>query len=251
MLSGAAPARALSCIEVAWWRGPYEGHWPTSQPSAPVPVDARLWQFSGCYDEPMSCRFVSAAQAVEVDAVPVSECTSRSSKGYIVELVPREPLLPGQTYASDCGPQPPTFTTREGEASAPEPVVVREVGLDRRGDGACGSGDTLDLVLDGLGAPYLREGGRIELAYPDGSVIPVTEALLDNPDGLPETDGPIALTPVAIDGTRGETVRVDKVRYNQAVYVACAVGEPSPDQALWSLLPIGWVFVARRWRRAR
>lgn len=142
MLFGPAPARALSCAHFPWWSEPYEGLWPTSQPSARVPVDARLWQFLSCHHEPRPCTFVSTAQVVEVDAVPVSACTSRSSEGYIVELVPREPLLPDQAYASDCGPQAPTFTTREGEASEPEAVVVREVGLDRGGDGTSATAST-------------------------------------------------------------------------------------------------------------
>ena len=258
VLYAAAPADALSCSEGPWWSGGTtqiggdtdgdgdpEDDWTVSAPAEPVPVDARLWQFFSCYYELEPCSFTSEAHTVQVDRVQVSECT-REGRGRIVELVPREPLWAGHTYTNGCAYSEQSFTTREGAAAAPEPVRVTEIGLDRGQDGPCSRGDRLDLVLAGLDAAYLREGGRIELTYPEGHVLPVTEKTLSF-DGFPETDGPITLTPVAVDGARGEAVRVEEIRYNQAVLVPCAVGEPGPWHALWVVGPLLWL--ARRRRR--
>jgi hypothetical protein len=256
VLYGGAPAGASSCRSFPWWQGgselesedPYE--WRASAPSDPVPVDARLWQLLTCDDEPEPCSFVTPGHVVTVDREPVTGCTERRRFGYFVELVPRDLLLAGRTYANHCVPGLPTFTTREGPAAPPEPVAVAAVGLDRGLDAPCSRGERLDLVLDDIDAAYLREGGRIELGYPEGHVLPVTEKTYGYGEGFPASDGPITLTPVAADGTRGETVRFDKIRYNQAVLLLCAVGEQGSWQALWSLVPIAWVFASRR-RRSR
>ncbi|MDC0669621.1 hypothetical protein [Nannocystis radixulma] len=260
-LYAAAPAGALSCGGgFPWWSGgglagETEGDdggddWTVSDPVEPVPVDARLWQFVSCHYELLPCSYVSEAHTVEVDREPASDCT-RKGHGLLVELVPREPLLAGHTYANTCAWGEPTFTTREGPAAPPEPVRVEAIGLDRGSDGPCSSGDRLDLVLADIDAAYLREGGRIELQYPEGHVLPVTPMTLGFADGFPATDGPVILRPVAVDGTRGEAVPIVDIRYNQAVLLLCAVGEPRPWQALWMLGPVLWLFAAARRRRSR
>jgi hypothetical protein len=258
VLYAAAPADALSCGGGPWWSGGTtqiggdtdgdtdgEDDWTVSVPAEPVPVDARLWQFFSCYYDLDPCSFASEAHTVEVDRVQVSECTRRG-RGRIVELVPREPLWPDHTYVNGCAYSEQSFTTREGPAAAPEPVRVTAIGLDRQSDFPCSRGDRLDLALADLDAAYLREGGRIEIAYPEGHVLPVTELTLSFADGFPETDGPITLTPVAVDGARGEAVRVEEIRFNQAVFVACAVGQPRPWHALWLVGPLLWLAGRRR-----
>lgn len=259
VLYASAPAGALSCGGGPWWSGgssevagetdgdgDSEDDWTVSAPAEPVPVDARLWQFFSCYSEPLPCSFTSETHTVEVDRVQASECTREGHHGRIVELVPREPLWPDHTYVNGCAYSEQSFTTREGSAAAPEPVQVTAIGLDRQSDFPCSSGDRLALVLADLDAAYLREGGRIEIAYPEGHVLPVTEKTLSFAAGFPETDGPITLTPVAVDGARGEAVRVAEIRYNQAVFVTCAVGEPGPWHALWVVGPLLWLAGRRR-----
>lgn len=247
-----APVEALSCGLDYW-----DEFEPAFTRAGAVPVDAHPWLFARCFDGFAGCSLVAEDHAVEVDVLVRGTCEPFVGlDGYLVEFVPWTPLQPDRTYELECesGWYPEAnLTTRTGDepAAAPGEVELREAWIDRRGDGLCNDGDGLMLDLDGLDAPYLQEGGHIELLYPDGRIYPLP---LEGAaaEALPDTEGPIELTPVAADGTRGDTLRVDDLRYREAVYIPCAIArEPSPWAAA-SLLPVVWAgFAARRRRRSR
>ena len=244
------PAEALSCV--------YEddfGPGPRFEHLGAVPVDAHPWLLLDCHREVTDCSFVAEDHAVSVDVVRLGECPSRRAKRQTLEFAPQEPLLPGRAYTLECSEPSSLYdasiTTRASEAPAspPSAVVVREAWIEREPDALCSAADPLRLALDELDVPYLLEGGRIEVAYPDGQIFPLTADYTDDGRYLPTTQGPLELTPVAADGSRGETVRTGELRYREAVYIPCSVaGEQSP-WALCVLAPVLAIGVANRRRR--
>ena len=89
------------------------------------------------------------------------------------------------------------------------------------------------------------EGGRIELKYSDGGVIPIMSNFMDDRN-LPASDGPLELTSVAADGTRGETLRVEEDAIErEAVYIPCSARGEGHGSGLWFLGPVFWIAAAR------
>jgi hypothetical protein len=258
-------AHATSC-------GSYPGrdvYWPFGV--NPVPTDFRPWMTIDCFtltDYPLG---VCSLRADDHD-VPVTleldgdeRCDTPGLYGVepIVTFVPAEPLRPGREYALTCENREEeaeywTFTTREDEDPAAPPdeiVIASAVHTQGDEDGCCGGGDLLELTFTDYQAAYLREGGRIDVLYPDGQAFPIIpsrlyEQVYDLDVVLPLAGGPIDLTPIAADGRRGPTTRFnpDNAR-RQAVYVPCAVAPRGAPLAPWLLVPFAWMHAHRRRRR--
>lgn len=218
-------------------------------------------RFYGCGVEPEPCTLEAEGYSGIADAVRHgTNCRvdeGDAGFGEFVEYVPRDPLVAGQTYTLTCPSGVDSegrnqFTVGDATAAPPQPVALREARIERGTDGGCCPGDVDQLLLrlDGLDAPYLREGGWIELQYPTGEVIPIS-VLEDSPIRLPPTAGPLEFTPVAANGARGETLRLepDEIGDREAVYIPCAVGSRRFGPVMWLLVPLLWVSVRRR-RRA-
>lgn len=255
LLVAPAPAGALTCWGPGWDHG---GELVVTED---IPVDAHPWRLYSCELELDACILEAEGFSGLADPIRLgSNCRAGADEvgfGELVEYVPREPLLAGTKYTMSCpgGILDETwieFTVADAAASPPGEVILREVRIGRGTDGGCcpGGGDHLLVRLDELDAPYLLEGGRIELRYPTGEVYPISvsdEAELR----LPLTAGPLEFTPVAANGVRGETVRLEpeEIGEREAVYIPCAVGGTRPDLALWLLAPLLWI-AGRRTRRA-
>lgn len=244
-----APSRAvaLSCARSQW-----AGDGRHLAVSEELPVNARPWLFPSCRTNLRGCTLESGGVSKAVDIVPIRECVSGDA-GYIVELAPKEPLMPDRAYEIVCEGLDPSaelrFTTRgDAEPAAPpDEIAVADVWIEAGSDACCGSGDRLGLHLEGLDADFIAEGGRVDVAYPDGEVFPVRMNYFDDVDRLPVTEGPIELTPVAADGTRGATIRVESSEIGESG--ACAVVRRH-SLAPWLLAPLLWIGIRRR-RRSR
>ena len=229
-----------------------------------VPVDAHLWRYFHCGFEPQPCTlehggFVGMTAFVRHGSNCDDEQDDQIGFGELVEYVPQQPLGAGQTYTLKCpitsvwgDVEEQTFTVRASDApsAGPEDVELREIRIKRGEEGCCAVGDQLVVALDGLDAPYLREGGRIELLYSTGEVFPIgTDA--ESELLLPLPEGPIELTPVAANGVRGEVLRIEPedIGEREAVYIPCAVGQRHFGAALWLFVPLLWI-AGRRRRRA-
>lgn len=252
-------ARATSCVTPAW-----QGRDGALTVTEDVPVDAHLWRYLHCGLDPMPCTLEGYGFATTELVRPASNCDDdrfdQIGFGEFVEYIPLQPLVPDRTYTLKCPfstvheeVEEQTFTTRASDAPSapPQDVELREIRIKRGDDGGCcGSGDELVVALDGLDAPYLLEGGRIELLYSTGEVFPIDK----NSDSellLPLPDGPLELTPVAANGVRGEVLRIEPedIGEREAVYIPCAVGQRHFGAALWLFVPLLWI-AGRRRRRA-
>lgn len=197
----------------------------------PVPIDARPWLFVDCSEEIRDCALVSDAHAVQVDIERAQDCDV--SLCDVVTFSPHEPLQPGHSYTLSCenfDVVGVAITTRGDATPAVPPGEVMVDGAD--------NDDGLGLRFPpySLSAPYLREGGRIELAYPDGGVLPITHIYTGDP--FPASEGPLVLTPVAADGLRGDSVTVEPTSSG------CTI---SPERSsAWLLL---FLWALRRSRR--
>ncbi len=88
-----------------------------------------------------------------------------------------------------------------------------------------------------------------EVVYAGGWRYAVTRPLNGEFFVLPPTRDPFTLTPVAADGTRGETMETGEVD-GDLVYLPCnAAVRPTPF-APWLLAPFVWMCVHGRRRRA-
>ncbi|WAS94720.1 hypothetical protein [Nannocystis punicea] len=255
LLVAPAPAEALSCWQPEWQQ------WGLLVVTEDVPVDAHPWRFFECGGfEPESC--ILEADGYSGFADPVrhgANCdVDEAGFGYFIEYVPRDPLIAGKTYTMNCGTSGVfdeglnEFTVGDAPASPPGEVALREVRIERGNDGGCcpGDGDQLLVRIDELDAPYLREGGWIELLYPTHEVFPIS-VIGPSEIRLPLTAGPLEFTPVAANGVRGETVRLEpsEIGDREAVYIPCAVGRARSELALWLLAPLLWI-AGRRKRRS-
>ncbi|MDC0674533.1 hypothetical protein [Nannocystis radixulma] len=270
------PAAALSCDGPPWedeWSMPGSLHDSTAE----FPLDAQFWELRGCaYDfaPPSECRLERGDDvipvAVEVDGaehcnVEPSYVGGDNFPDALVRYVPERPLLPERSYVLVCDANGPAPNDEQGQytfvrsrldpAPAAAPGSLDDIGLEfKRGDeGCCESGSYLDLRLD-LEQPWLLEGGYVEVLYDDGQVFAVRE-----PDSnwssaieMPPTKGGLELTPVAADGTRGETRRFDRGDYDrELIYTPCAVTGHASPLALWLFAPLLWIgTLGRRRRRA-
>lgn len=73
----------------------------------------------------------------------------------------------------------------------------------------------------------------------------------EQPLELPATDGPLELTPIAANGTRGPTTRIEASEIRvEAVYIPCAVSRGQTGLGLWLLAPVLWIGSRARRRRS-
>ncbi|WAS95114.1 hypothetical protein [Nannocystis punicea] len=269
------PAAALSCDGPAW-----EDEWamPGSlrNPDAEFPVDAQFWELRGCaYDfvAPSGCRLERGDDvipvAVEVDGgehcnVEPSYVGGENFPDAIVRYVPERSLIPNRTYVLACDANGPAVNDEQGQYTvvrsrldptpAAAPGSLDDIALEfKRGDdGCCQAISYLELQLDHV-QPWLQEGGYVEVLYDDGQVFAVREPeVWTTRIEMPPTKGGLEFTPVAADGTRGETRRFDRGDYHrELIYTPCAViGDTSP-LALWLSAPLLWIgTLGRRRRRA-
>lgn len=260
LLCAPKSAGATSCFEPAW-----AGRDGALLVTEDVPPDAHLWRYFHCGLDPQPCTlehggFVGATEIIRHGSNCDDDRRGLIGFGELVEYVPQQPLGAGQTYTLKCPlttvheeVAEQTFTVRASDSpsAAPEDLELREIRIKRGDDGGCcGSGDELIVALDGLDAPYLREGGRIELLYSTGEVFPIgmdaeSELL------LPLPEGPLELTPVAANGVRGTVLRIEPedIGQREAVYIPCSVGQRHFGAALWLFAPVLWI-AGRRRRRA-
>lgn len=259
-------AHATSCIGDPWHVWSFGGE--------AVPVDFRPWMHMSCPEGSTeaqfgSCTLVSAALTVAVTLESSGTCEplQESVYGYnperVVYFVPAEPLLPGRTYHLECTGQPDaewSFTTRASTEPAAAPEAVSAEIRRKQGDpdGCCGGSDY--LVVEGVDhtARYLVEGGLIEVSYPTGEVVPISGGTLKSAADLqlsveiPPSSGPLELTPIAADGTRGAATRIERRDiFVEPLYIPCAVSKGSNALALWLLGPLLWIGARGRRRRAR
>ncbi|PCC72006.1 hypothetical protein SAMN02745121_08264 [Nannocystis exedens] len=269
------PAAALSCDGPVWesdWSMPGSLRDPTTE----FPVDVEFWELRSCaysFEVPSGCRLERGDDvipvAVEVDGadhcdVEPSYVSDGNYPDAIVRYVPERPMIPNRAYVLACDANGPQANDEQGEytvvrsrldpapAAAPGALDDIELEFKRGDDGCCATGSYLELRLDHE-QPWLREGGYVEVLYDDGQVFAV-----DGPNSwsgaieMPPTEGGLDLTPVAADGTRGETLRLDRGDYDrELIYIPCAVsgGNASP-LALWLLAPLLWIGAHGRRRRA-
>jgi hypothetical protein len=255
-------AAATSCAGPPWSPFHLDGGGSHDR-GGPFPVDVVWWEQRSCafgIERPNGCTLTSFGTTIAVDVELVGEaaCTpdSEDHSGFypevIIHYIPSEPLAPDTIYTLECESDGPSdVAVVIGAETASPPGSLADAGVQgiRSGDGCCSYGDYIELTLD-TEAAYLREGGYIEARYSNGQVLALT--LQDDPGVvlMPDTREPLELTPVAADGTRGQTRRFEEVP-RELVYVPCTVTERPPPLALWMVAPLLWIGAhGRRRRRA-
>jgi len=258
--------------------------WQDADPTLKIPVDAAPWLLRPCGRQvaPLNCALIVDGERfpVEAEAVGAEACdlgyydVSQASPTVIQTLHPDEPLPPGATAVLDCAsddepytseyytgrygysgygygdPEPLTFTVRLSQIPAAPPGALNFVAIHyTRGDeNQCDpGGDYLSLQID-FDATFLREGGYIEAIYPDGQAFAIIKPTDDGTAWLPATRGPLTLTPVAIDGQRGESLVLDEDDMTEdLVYIpGCSV---DPANRGPGLLALACLLAVRRRRR--
>lgn len=250
-------AAATSCFGPPWESG--SGSYDAG---GPFPTDVVWWEQRICafvVERPSGCTLTgSNATTIAVDVELVGEATCPSEDDFdsdahvIIHYIPSEPLASDTIYMFECesgGPFGVQVAIGGEPAAAPGSLADAQAEGERSSEGCCTYGDYIELTVDAEAA-YLREGGYIEAVYADGKVL-----ALGVQDGggvlrLPDTREPLALTPVAADGTRGPTRRFEEVP-RELVYIPCTVTERPPPLALWLVAPLLWIGAhGRRRRRA-
>lgn len=230
-----------------------------------IPIDGHLWWYGHCGSRPSGsledCALVRGDQrigfTIEIDGeavceLPEEELLPDTEAEVIFHLIPEDTLVSSTIYTVDCEsftvPWDELTTRANGVPSIVPPTLPAVEVRNRRGDdGCCPPGDHLSVEFEGLEQQFLDDGGYIEIAYPSGQRMPFGSTWFTL-NKLPMTEGPIELTPVAADGQRGETVRVEDIR-SDLVYVACSLVKGSSGQGLWILAAIAWIGVGARRRR--
>lgn len=259
----------------------FGGFWSADSDAHAIPVDAAPWLLRPCgHPTPEDCALVidGVRVPVEFDNVGGDACDlgyydqlSQGRPTVIQTLRPGEALPPGATATLDCDADDNRYTAEYYDSSGYysysqfEPIPRLRIRNDAvpaappgsladlavhytRGDPNICAGDYLALDVD-FDAPFLREGGYIEAVYPNGQVIAIHEPHADGLAWLPGTRGPLTLTPVAIDGQRGEPVRIDEGDMTaDAVYIPGCSVDPAPRAS--GLLALLWLLAVRRRRRS-
>jgi hypothetical protein len=245
----------------------------------PIPIDAAPWLLRPCDHPPVPdvCTLESGDLQIPLKVEEFGECDLAASEELysapptvIQRFIPTAPLTPG-TWTLNCGDiedyddyysyglfdgdpkTPPKLQVGDHEAGPPtalgEALKVHYTRSDP--DSCCGRPNYLTITIY-FAAPHLREGGYIEVVYPSGQVFTIVGPLYDALDGetsLPGSRGPLLFTPVAIDGTRGETVRIDEDDMTEdLIYIPCRSqvdGSPTGG-APWLLAPMAWAWARRR-----
>lgn len=271
------------CGDPPWSQPP--GFWDDREDTLEIPVDAAPWLLRPCDRQvaPSDCALVVDGERIPVVAsvVGADACPDPDDDDYeymqatptvIQTLQPAHWLPPGAFAILDCEGDDNEYTPEyygfisyyyddpdrqpalhvrgaPNPAAAPIPLADLALHYTRGEPENCGpSGNYLALRLD-FDAAYLREGGYVEVLYPDGQAIAVRQANENDVAWIPASYGPLSLTPVAIDGQRGETVVVDEDDMTEdLVYIpGCAV-DPAGNKP--GLLALAWLLVARRRRRS-
>lgn len=257
-------AAATSCGDPVWDHS-YSS--PLRSETVTIPVDGQPWEYHYCntdyFSPPSECELVgdSGTVPVDVEHVGASACNidyldliDNTGQQYIVRYVPAAPLTPGEKYVLECkdGPRGELRVRNDATPSAPPPALaVADAHYSRDDDGCCGSGDTLQLQIDGLDDPAMREGGVVEAVYPNGQTFALA-GLSEGRVELPPIDGTITLTPVAANGVRGETIEFAAGDVDgDLVYIPCKIAARTAPASLWMLAPFAWMFAHGRQRRRR
>lgn len=221
---------------------------------------------------------VYGAEACSLDAEET--IAAEGGPAVIQHLRPREPFPPGAVVTLDCAgdddyygyydwgepelyfdysydwsfsglSSSPQLRIRASDepAAPPGEITVLELHYTRGDPYDSCIGDTLEVKID-FGAQFLKEGGYVEVKYPNGEVFQFSRPNEDGVAVLPATRGALQFTPVAVDGERGETVEVGPEQFTgDIVYIpSCAM---SPEQDLGGvagLLALTVLAVARRRR---
>ncbi|WAS92775.1 hypothetical protein [Nannocystis punicea] len=264
------PAEARSCG--SWsWDSDY-GSAMFFDDAVEVPADVLPWMVMRCEDieaaVPDDCALVAGDVRIDVtvELRGASACDSEERETFdvVAEFVPAEPLAPGAVYELDCGEfaaYPDDFqspgTLHVGDLPAFPPAVLGELqarekivdsqGCKPTGGATCAVPDSIALSID-FSAQYFGQGGYVEAVYADGRLAVVSGPGFGQGAKIPPGPGPIALTPVAADGTRGETVVLDEadIAPDSDESMACKVGSGGFAPALWLLGPLAWSFIRRR-----
>lgn len=245
----AGHAGALTCD---WWR------WHIDFGGDEVPVDITPWVHASCGERFDNCRLASDTHLVAVTARARGEAACELASvesaygaegGFLVYFTPHELLLPGQTYRLSCAEdsEDRVLTTRANDepAAPPEPVLVQVRYVQGDDGGCCGGGDMLAFTMQSPWPQLLDEGGLIEVLYPNGELVPLITSM-----ELPGSLGPLELTPIAADGTRGSTTRITRDDIHvEPVYIPCSVSSRGSGLAMWLLVPLLWIG-AHRLRRS-
>ncbi|WP_434422496.1 MYXO-CTERM sorting domain-containing protein [Nannocystis pusilla] len=90
----------------------------------------------------------------------------------------------------------------------------------------------------------------MEAAYADGQLVVVSGPVHGEEAKIPPGPLPVALTPVAADGTRGATVSLTEadIAPDPDAGSGCRMGGGGVAPALWLLGPLAWTFTRRRRR---
>lgn len=249
ILAGAR-ARAFICIP-GWSEAALE----TPLLGARVPTDAQPWFYRACTDDWSECTLRSEND--EVNATFAWMATACPEYVRLGRLVPTRALIAGERYDVECDGfllddptlvDAPHVTVRLSPARPPL-VILAASGHRERREPICGGPLALMVTaeLDET-AGFFSDGGILEVAYADGSV-----AAIATPEGpwlLPDTADDFTLTPVAINGARGEPVVVDADEITEDyVYIpGCSVAPRGG--APWWMLVAAWSLRGRR-RRSR
>lgn len=243
-----------------------------------IPVDATPWLVRPCdhRNAPFDCALVVGDATIPVKTRTTGACDGSESVGFtqtaIQTLRPEAPLPPGATLTLDCDhpdvdeydweyytygdyspPETPfTLRVRASPVPAAPPGALDHLELQYTRDDpnlSCTGGDYIEVRID-FDAIFLRQGGYVEVVYPNGQVLEFSRKNVPGAAALPPSRGLLKFTPVAIDGERGETVIVDASQIpEELVYLpGCGIHPAPPASAL--LAPIAGLALVRR-RRGR
>ncbi len=270
------------CLDTPTWS--QNGAFWRDDAELEIPVDAAPWLLRPCDSRvaPLDCSLIVDGQRISVvdESVGGEACDLDNYSDWpqvyptvIQTLRPSEPLTPGATVFLDCegdddpysseyytvnayyfsyddDPGPPAFSVRASQIPAAPPGTLDFIAIHytRADENQCGpQGDYLSVQID-FDAEYLREGGYVEAIYPDGQALAIFKATDDGTAWLPATRGPLTLTPVAIDGQRGESLVIDEDDMTEdLVFIPGCSVDPTPRAP--GLLALTWLLAVRRRRR--
>ncbi|HEY0133781.1 MAG TPA: hypothetical protein VGB85_06860 [Nannocystis sp.] len=252
LVAGAAARAAATSCASGWFSLDSEGTVSGFEP-APVAVDASPWAYEYCGAAVLKSCVLQAGDeviAVEVRTVGEDACADPQSRladnlrpGYIRYFVPARPLIRGEEHALVCDGQDTGMTVdvlAKSDSAPPATLDIGAANVRQSDGGCCGGEDYLEVEFESSSDDFLSDGGYVEIAYASGHVLVLGHAW-DSLE-LPPTEGTISFTPVAADGERGETVRLepDDVHWD-AVYLPCGVDRRGGSLGLWLLAPLLWV----------
>ncbi len=231
---------------------------PLASEGREVSVDAVPWLVESCPYEGtpqlFDCTLVREGETIAVTSEIIGGEACGLSRdeavadgtSFMRRFVPATLLTPGASYELDCGGNENSFyrTLRvrgdETPAASPELAGV-DARYSRDDNGCCGHGDDIEVRVADSDAAFLREGGYLEVAYPNGQVFAYVEPEEDR-FVIPATRGLVTITPISASGARGEAAEVDGGEIDgDLVYSACSVMARGAPAALYLVLPLLWI----------